>query len=833
VNQNRLFAPFNPLKKIDQPAILALNSLRSINERISVTMQFDQPSSAGCCRTSVLIAPVALLLICLTINAQTGISILSDNLYDFSGAAGANANVTPVYVAGQPFTQAYRITVNGTSANIRDAGLWWRTTQPVSQGDNLQLTFWVRKVTPIDGNIIRGFVGFEKADQPYAQSLFTVFPCDSGAWTKYIIPFKAAGNYAVGEAQLTFQFAHGPQEFEIGGIGLINLGPAPPPPSSNVSVLPADVYQSFYFYIDQSVGGSVRTISVADQSFTQAVQISHNGDSEFVYRSGVGWRNAAAIAKGDVMLLSFRARKLEPAGSAVIRAQVVFERNGGNFEKSLSTNFPADSGEWKLYQLPFKSSADFAIGQAQLVFQFAYGPQKFEIGDVSLVNYGQNVSPKQLPSSFYYPGRGDVNAAWRIDANKRIDQHRKGNLTVIVRDRDGNPLPNAKVYVQQTNHAFKFGSAVTAQLLTGSGQTAADHEIYRSRVSSHFTTTVLENDLKWPFWENWAPWNRQPTLNALSWLRDNNLTVRGHNLIWPGADNMPGDTRNLNAEALRARIDDHFADILKHENAGGKCYQWDVINEPYSNFDVQGRIGTDGVRQTDGRLGNLEMVRWFQNARRLDPQAKLFVNDYDIIAAGGDDRRHQDYLFALSMWLLENGTPLDAVGLQGHFSRITPPATMEAIITRFSQLPVTLAVTEFDVNVGDEELQADYTRDVMTMIFSHPKFTDFLMWGFWEKAHWLPAGAMYRADWSSKPNALVYNDLVFKDWWTNETGATDSTGRLTVRGFKGHYNLTAIYQRASQTLTATLGDANEISITLDASAPRPPIRRDVKRQIDH
>lgn len=774
------------------------------------------------CLRSIFLLP-AILLIPATANAQSGVSILPENLYEISGAAGANATVTPITVSGQPFTQAYRVAVNGTSANISDAGLWFRTAQAANRSDRLQLTFWVRKVAPLDGHNIRGFVGFEQAVAPHTKSLFTAFPCDSAVWTKYIIPFKAAANYATGEAQLTFQFAYGPQTFEIGGISLANLGAAPPPPTSDNSVLPGNLFQSYFSYIDQAVGGSVSVVNVTGQPFTQAFQVTHNGDSDFVYRSGLGWRNATALVKGDTMLLSFRARKLE---GAAIRAQVIFERNGGNYEKSITSNFPNDTGEWKLYQLAFSSSADFAPGQAGLIFQFGYGPQKFEIGDFSLVNFGQNVNPSQLPSSFYYPGRGKADAPWRVEANHRINQHRKGGLAVVVRDREGEPLAGATVFVQQTNHAFKFGSAVTAQLLAGNGQTAADREIYRSRVSSHFTTTVLENDLKWPFWESWASWNRQATMNALAWLRNNDLPVRGHNLIWPTYDNMPSDTRNLGSDALRQRIDNHFAEILKPENAGGKCYQWDVINEPYNNFEVQGRIGgSSGGAQSDGLLGNAEMIRWFWNARRLDPATKLFVNDYDIIAGGGDDKPQQNYLFALSKWLLDNGAPLDGVGMQGHFNRITPPARMQEIIEGFSQFPVTLAITEFDVNLTDEELQAEYTRDVMTMIFSQPKFTEFLMWGFWERSHWLSAGAMYRADWSSKPNALAYNDLVFGEWWTNEAGVADAAGRFTARGFKGVYNVTAVYQRVANTVTATIDANDEITITLDTIAPRPPIRR--------
>ncbi len=775
-----------------------------------------------------------LCFLCLLVSssfAQGASSILQGNLYDFSGSVGANSVATPMAVSGQSFSQAYRVTVNGTSANGYDAGLWFRTARAVEQDDNLQITFWVRKVAPIDGNNIRGFVGFEKADAPFTKSLYTTFPCDSDTWTKYSIPFKAAEAYAAGEAQVAFHFAYGPQTFEIGGISVTNTGKTPPVKVTPASVLPANVYGGFYRYIDPVVGGSTAVVNVAGQPFSQALQFTANGDSDYVFRSALGWKNATEVKKGDVLLLSFWARKLEPVGSAVIRAQVTFERDSDPYDKSFSINFPNDGSEWRFYQLPFPAHADFGVGQAHLVFHFAYGPQKFEIGGVALTNYGPSVSPAQFKIEYYYPGRGETNAAWRVAANERINQIRKGDLTVSVRDRDGNPLPDAQVFVQQTNHAFKFGSAVTAQLLAGNGQAAADREMYRSRVSSHFTTTVLENDLKWPFWESWT-WNRQATMDTFTWLKDQNLTVRGHNLIWPSSGNLPVDARTLTGDALKARIDQHFADILKPENAGGKCYQWDVVNEPYTNYDIQGRIGgVNGVAQSNGKLGNQEIVRWFQMARNLDSQAKLFVNDYDIIAAGGADVKHQDYLFTLTKWMLDNGAPVDGVGMQGHFDRVTPPALMQTIIERFSTLPVQLAVTEFDFNIADEDLQAEYTRDVMTMIFSQPKFTDFLMWGFWEKSHWLPLGAMYRADWSSKPNALAYNDLLFREWWTNASGVTDAAGKLTARGFKGTYNVTAVYGRLTRTVTATIDDAGEITITLDAAAPRSPIQRDRQRQI--
>jgi endo-1,4-beta-xylanase len=458
--------------------------------------------------------------------------------------------------------------------------------------------------------------------------------------------------------------------------------------------------------------------------------------------------------------------------------------------------------------------------------QFAYGPQKFEIGGVTLLNFGPNVQLNQFTSLSYYPTRGVVNAPWRAEANMRINQIRKGDLTVNVRDRNGHPITGATVYVQQLNHAYKFGSAVTAALLTG---TSADAAIYRSRVSSHFTTSVLENDLKWGPWEctTCTSFKKENTRTAIQWLLERGLGVRGHNLIWPGWRWMPSDVQTLSANELQSRITARFNDVLSDAGVNGKLYQWDVLNEPYSNYDVQGRItGVNGVTASNGVLGHQEMVRWFQMARQLDPKTKLFINDYDILAAGGLNVQHQDYYYAVINWLLDNGAPLDGAGMQGHFSGPTPFDRMQEIIARFSALRVPLlAITEFDFNTTDEELQADFTRDFLTLIFSSPKFDDFLLWGFWERAHWLPAGAMYRADWSSKPNALVWNDLWFREWWTNESGASNSQGIYRARGFQGDYNVTVQYARTTKTATVKLGATGDLTITLDVDGQRRQTQR--------
>jgi len=187
-----------------------------------------------------------------------------------------------------------------------------------------------------------------------------------------------------------------------------------------------------------------------------------------------------------------------------------------------------------------------------------------------------------------------------------------------------------------------------------------------------------------------------------------------------------------------------------------------------------------------------EMGPWVHNAREYDPWAKLYINDYGILSGGGNDRRHQDHYFDTIGRLIEWGAPLQAIGMQGHFgSALTSPAKIWQILDRFAVYGLPIHVTEFDIDIDDEEIQAAYTRDFLTAVFSHPSVTGFMMWGFWEGRHWRPRGAMFRRDWSLKPNAQAFHDLVFGEWWTDVRGKTEAGGSFSTRGFLGDYEIEA------------------------------------------
>jgi hypothetical protein len=100
-------------------------------------------------------------------------------------------------------------------------------------------------------------------------------------------------------------------------------------------------------------------------------------------------------------------------------------------------------------------------------------------------------------------------------------------------------------------------------------------------------------------------------------------------------------------------------------------------------------------------------------------------------------------------------------------------------------------------------------------MFSHPNVKGVMLWGFWAGRHWRPEGALYALDWTPRPIAQAWIDLVTKQWTTDETLPTDDRGTAQTRGFCGTYDLTVSIGSKSQTAVATLTpDGSRITIAL-------------------
>ncbi len=501
-----------------------------------------------------------------------------------------------------------------------------------------------------------------------------------------------------------------------------------------------------------------------------------------------------AVKKGDTGFLRFFARAIASAdetGAGQLR--VVVQRAGPDYDKSLEQTVTTREG-WQEFLLPFTFSDDYRAGGLELSFGFGFKRETIEIGGIELIDYGRQVTPASLPKTrFSYAGR-EADAPWRAEALARIEQIRKSAFAIEVRDASGQPATGAIVKVEQRRSAFHFGTALQFARLV---QDSPDNKIYREKTLELFNAASPENDLKWPVWigEWQGAYGRDQSLRALRWLREKGLHVRGHVLVWPGWKNLPEMIRKLRgSKKQQAKIPGlvlaHIADITAATREF--IQEWDVLNEPYDNHDLMGLFGAD------------IMVEWFKAAEKGAPGVPLYLNDYsnhDLLA----DKDHCADFFRVAKFLQSKGAPLGGLGLQGHIgAQPNPPVNVLAALEVYSELNLPIRITEFDIDTEDEELQADYTRDFLILCYSHPRVVGVQHWGFWEKAHWRPRGALYRADWSEKPASRVYRDLVLNHWRTKLQGKAGKTGRVGGRGFHGDYVVTVEHNGETVERTFTL-----------------------------
>lgn len=479
---------------------------------------------------------------------------------------------------------------------------------------------------------------------------------------------------------------------------------------------------------------------------------------------------AAPVHAGDVVFIRFWARCQESMTSEGSLG-LVFETTTADHSKAMEVGLSV-GGEWTELFVPFRARRDFGADTAQICFRLGYDRQTIEIAGLSVVNYGTGVKLEDLPRTrLTYAGR-ELSSPWRAEAAARIEKYRKADLAVQVTDESGAAISGAAVEVSLKRHKFGFGTCVDAGYLMGS---SPDSEKYRQIVETYFNRSVFENDMKWP--ALWAGFPEQ-TDKALEWLRERGHEVRGHNLLWPSWRWLPRDLKKYSSDPqeLRRIIAEHITNTVTHYK--GKLIQWDVVNEPYSEKDLLEVFGQ----------GILE--EWYALAVKADPNCRMYLNDYGIFDNHGGVNAHANAFFNTLKTLKDSGAPLHGIGIQSHFASDLPsPTALYACLERFSSLGLPIESTECSLNIDDRQLQADYLRDYVTVLFSHPNVDGVVLWGFWSKRHWRPQGALWDESWHLRPHGQMWIDLVTKVWTTHETAITTGTGQANVRGFLGFYDI--------------------------------------------
>ena len=573
-------------------------------------------------------------------------------------------------------------------------------------------------------------------------------------------------------------------------------------------------------------------IEIDGLPFDRAIRVENPSATDPRYGVQIGIETRGDIAEGDTLLVSLFARGATPTPGEPIAVHARLQQNGGEpngggyaelvpLDVSTAGDL-SDPAAWVQYIQPVKAPLTQSDGTHSFSVHLGEKAQTVELGDLQILNYGPDRDRESLPvTRTTYPGR-EPDAPWRAAAAARIDKYHKGDLTVQVVGAAGQPVAGALVNVAMTRHAFGFGTAADADLLVmsreqfekyaGGGHgsykdlTWDDVLKYRATVEANFNKVVLENDLKPGGWvagrkNDGARFRRDWTLAALDWLKERNIEVRGHYGVWgPIETDTTWNTGGLDTEP------EYGAELLRYlktfvPQIAGKVGEWDAINH----------IVGWGPETLGKRYGGDYYADVIRLMRELDPQAEIWVNEGNIVSGGGQDPAYR----AVIDDLIDRGAAPDGAGFMAHFrdGSLMGMERMYEVFDAYAGRGLKLQLTELDYDGLNRELQADYFRDVLTLAFSHPAMDGVVQWGFWAKRHWRPESALWQENWSLRPAGVAYRDLVLRDWWTRAAVRTGADGTVTVRGFRGDYEVTV---DGATTATATLGgNGAEVRVTVE------------------
>jgi GH35 family endo-1,4-beta-xylanase len=368
------------------------------------------------------------------------------------------------------------------------------------------------------------------------------------------------------------------------------------------------------------------------------------------------------------------------------------------------------------------------------------------------------------------------------ETDRSIAAVRKGELTVKANKGE-------LITIEQLSHRFWFGCAISNSPFSGSSMSESDIKLYKEKFLENFNSAVTENAVKWGNMEREKGQVNYALVDAiLDWTTENNIPLRAHNVYWGISRYVQPWLKEMNDQELEQTLKDRGETLAARYK--GRFAEYDLNNEMIHGNYYEERLGPDITKK---------MAEWMHNG---DPNANLCLNDYDITTGN----MLSEYLVHIRT-LLQQGVPIAGIGVQGHLHAETfDRYELKRSLDSLAQFNLPIFVSEFNIPgqrskymndrtlkmTEEEEAQnAKELVDFYRICFAHPGVKGILMWGFWERANWIPVSSMYRADWTITPTGEAYRNLIFNEWWTKESGKADRKGNYSTAAFYGKYKITA------------------------------------------
>ncbi len=382
---------------------------------------------------------------------------------------------------------------------------------------------------------------------------------------------------------------------------------------------------------------------------------------------------------------------------------------------------------------------------------------------------------------------------------------RKAEKVISVM-KDGKVLADTELRLRQTNHEFLFGCG--AFDFVGKAKLELDDNPNPAILAKYKDITdkwlKVFNYGTLPFyWGRFEIEEGQPqTANrmaAAKYLKAHDKEVKGHPLCWHTvcADWLLKYDNKTIFEKQLGRIQREV------EGFKGIIDKWDVINEVvimpvFDRYD-------NAITRLCKELGQVGIVKtMFDQCVKCNPEGTFLINDFNMSEKYAD----------LIERCLDAGVRIDTIGLQSHQHQgYWGREKLEEVLARFEKFGIPIHFTENTlvsgplipehiVDLNDwhyndddskpefEERQKNQMIEMIRILFEeHPLVKAHTSWDFMD-GMWLnaPSGVL-RRDGSEKPVYTALDNLINKEYHTEENVKTDGNGNVKVAGFKGKYVL--------------------------------------------
>ncbi|KAJ7584555.1 putative xylanase [Mycena floridula] len=305
----------------------------------------------------------------------------------------------------------------------------------------------------------------------------------------------------------------------------------------------------------------------------------------------------------------------------------------------------------------------------------------------------------------------------------------------------GVPAPQASTLnTRFVSHGMKFFGASADQNTINIPANVAILE-------AQFGAVTPENSMTWAITEVSGPGDYNFTASdfIVNWAVTNAKMIRGYTIIWH--TELPGWVNSITDPVFLTEVlSEHIGTVATRYQ--GELYCDEILNEDGS---LQSNVFSNLLGQNFVKLA-------FQFARQADPNAKLYINDFNLDSPNAKVNGMINLVKSINAVPFLGSLLIDGIGTQVHLNAGGAGGVRTALLALASSGVSEIAITELDIAGADPN---DYTT-VVEACLATPSCVSITTWGVADvnSARASVAPLLFDNNYQPKPafNAIL-NDL--------------------------------------------------------------------------